>query len=412
MIDTAVVVCPGADRPEAGLLTIRVGGVPLLARALLTIQRAGIQRLAIVASPAQQAALRGQIEGDPRLCGRVRWLEPTETLLPHPAHSLVLAPTLVVDAAALRAWLLRAADGEAVISPDGAEVGPLAVPAAFLSPCIQAVLGGQAGLTRFLEKVRRQDRLARIPWDGARCQPVRSSGDVPAIEKAMLVALRSPEDGPIVDRFVNRAVSSRVTRWLIRSRITPNQITVASLATGLAGAWLLGAGGRPAALAGLVLFQLSVILDHVDGEVARLKFLSSRLGKWLDNVSDHVVDLSVIGMLAWHAAGAGPAARFAALGAAAGIGVTLAFLMVFRWSVSGRRPEVRETAPARFLAHALAILANRDGFCLALWLAVLLGRAEWFLWALALGANAYWVAWLLTYGLPPGDGGAIERPAG
>jgi phosphatidylglycerophosphate synthase len=216
----------------------------------------------------------------------------------------------------------------------------------------------------------------------------------------MLAALRSSEDGPIVDRFVNRTVSARLTRRLITSRVTPNQITCASLVIGLAGAWLLGSEGMLKSLWGLVLFQLSVILDHVDGEVARLKLLSSRLGKWLDNVSDHVVDLAVIGLLTWRVAGNGPAAHFVALGVVAAFGITLAFLVVFRWSVSGQRLEVRTTTPAHLLARALTVLANRDGFCLPLWVAILLGRPTWFLWALALGANAYWVAWLFIYGLP------------
>ena len=152
---------------------------------------------------------------------------------------------------------------------------------------------------------------------------------------------------------------------------------------------------------GLVLFQLSVILDHVDGEVARLKFLTSPLGKWLDNVSDHAVDLAVIGFLTWRVAGNGPGAHFLAIGGAAALGITIAFIVVFRWSVSGQHLVVRTTVPARLVARALAVLANRDGFCLALWFAILLDRPTWFLWALALGANAYWAAWLFIYGLPP-----------
>jgi hypothetical protein len=80
--------------------------------------------------------------------------------------------------------------------------------------------------------------------------------------------------------------------------------------------------------------------------------------------------------------------------------VTGAFLVVFWWSLSGQPQDVRCTAAARRVAPALSALANRDGFCLALWATLLLDRPTWFLWILALGANAYWMAWLLTYGLP------------
>lgn len=410
-IETAVVICPRPGLPEASALGVRVGGIPLLSRALLTAQRAGIQRLAVVASPAQQAALRGQVEADPRLRGRIRWLDPTEAPRPPAARSLVLPPSVLLDAAALAAWLVRAGGDRGATAPDGGWMGPLLVPAPLLPSCIEAALGGEAGLMRFLEQLQEVHRLERVPWDGARYGPVRSAGDVPAVERAMLAALRSPEDGPIVDRFVNRAAAGRLTRWLMPTPVTPNQITGASLATGLVGAWLLGTGGRLESLAGLALFQLSVILDHVDGEVARLKFLFSRLGKVLDNFSDHVVDLAVIGFLTWRVTGSGPANRFLTLGVAAALGVTLAFLVVFLWSVSGQPLEVRKTVPARLLARVLVALANRDGFCLALWITILPGRPDWFLWTLALGANAYWVAWLLVYGLPRRTRLTIERSA-
>lgn len=399
-IDTAVVVCPRAELPEASVLGVRVAGVPLLTRALLTAERAGIQQFAVVASGPQQTALRAQLDGDTRLRGRIRWLTPTEDPAPRSASSLVLPPSVILDAGALREWLMRVADGSAVTAPEGAGIGPLAVPAALLAPCIEAALGGQTGLRGFLEKLQGDRRLVRVPWEGVQQQPVRSAGEVPAIERAMVADLRTSDDGPIVDRFVNRTASALLTRWLIPSRLTPNQVTGASLAAGLVGAWLLSADGAWRSLWGLVFYQFSMILDHVDGEVARLKFLYSPLGKWLDNVSDHVVGLAVIASLTWRVAGNRAAGHFTVLGLAAAVGVTLAFMMVFCWSVSGRRLEARKTAPARFLASVLAILANRDGFCAALWVTVLLDRASWFLWALALGANAYWLAWLLMYGLP------------
>lgn len=399
-IDMAVVVCPRPERPEAGVLDVRVAGVPLLLRALLTAERAGVQRFTVVASGPQQGALRGQLDGEPRLRGRVQWLEPKADAGPPPDQSLVLSPWVVLNPGDLRRWLLRVTDGGSVATADDAGVGPLAVPAPFLSACIQAALLGQSGLKTFLKMLDGDGRLVRIPWEGMRPRPVRSPQELPAIERAMLAALRSPEDGPLVDRYVNRAVSGLLSRALVASPVTPNQVTLASLLTGLLGAWLLGIEGVVSTLGGLALFQLSVILDHVDGEVARLKILFSPLGKWLDNVSDHVVDLAVIARLAWRVADRGTAGPFAVLGLAAAVGVTGAFLVVFWWSVSGTPRAVRTTTLARILARVLAALANRDGFCLALWVALLLGRWTWFLWALALGANAYWLAWLFIYGVP------------
>lgn len=399
-IDTAVIVCPRADVPEAGLLGIRVAGVPLLTRALLTAQRAGIERFTIVASGPQQVGLKGMLDGEARLRGRVQWREPAERFGPPSGSCLVLLPFVVLDARGLSRWLARVAESGSAAAPDGPGVGPLVVPAALLAPCIQAALLGEAGWMGFAEKLRGDGRLIRIPWEGMPLQPLRSVDEVPVVERAMLATVRSVEDGPIVDRYVNRAVSWRLTRWLAKWCVTPNQVTAASLATGLIGAWLLGGEGRIGSLAGLFLYQLSVILDHADGELARVKFLQSPLGKWLDNIGDHVVDLAIIGCLCWRVASQETAGYFAAVGLAAAVGVTSAFLVVFAWSISKQRREVGRTLLARLLARVLAFLANRDAFTVALWATVIVDRPAWFLWALALGANLYWVAWIFIFGLP------------
>jgi phosphatidylglycerophosphate synthase len=264
----------------------------------------------------------------------------------------------------------------------------------------------------FAETLREDRRLVRIPWEGMQLQPLRSVDEVPAVERAMLATARSVEDGPIVDRYVNRAVSWRLTRWLAQWCVTPNQVTAASLATGLIGAWLLRGEGMIGSLGGLLLYQLSVILDHADGELARVKFLQSPLGKWLDNISDHLVDLAMIGCLCWRVASQETAGYFATLGLAAAVGVTSAFLVVFWWSISTGRREVGKTLAARLLSRLLALLANRDAFAVALWATILVDRPAWFLWALALGANLYWVAWLLTFGLPPRNRLATDQPGG
>ena len=403
MFETAIVVCPAAETPEASLLGVRVAGLPLVTRTLLTARQAGVERFVVVASGPQQAGLRPQIEGDDRLQGLVRWVDACGAP-PISADSLLLLPTVLLEAGALRRWLERAAGaGWLVAAEDGS--GPLIVPAAHLSACIAAARDGASGLAGYLARVGDGGGLVRISWDGAPQLPVRSDRDVPGVEGAMLAALGTPDDGPVLDRFVNRRVSGWLTRRLVRCRVSPNQVTGASLVTGLLGAWLLGGEGTLASLAGLLLFQLSVVLDHSDGELARLTFRFSRLGKWLDNFSDHAVGLAVIACMAWRVAAEGGAGRVALLGILAAVGVTGSFLVVFWWTVAREGRTARAGAGGR---RGLASMANRDGFCLALWATVLLGRPIWFLWALALGSNAYWMAWLLLRGLP----GRKEGPEG
>ncbi len=400
MIDTAVIVCPRPEQPEAALLAVPVGGVPLLTRTLLVAQQAGIREFLVVSSPLQQGNLAALLNGRVRLQGCVRWVGTLDRVASLPAQAVVLLPYVVLDPAALRRWLSEAGQGEGRVVAGEDGLGPVIVPASLLLSCIRSVLDEGGGLASFLGSLPGPRGVLRLPWDGEMPQALHKPIQVPSVETALLSRLRSPEDGPIVDRYVNRTLSGFLTRYLVKLPVTPNQITAASVGLGLVGAWILGREGLPATLLGLLLFQFSVVLDHVDGEVARLKLLFTRLGKWLDNVGDHAVSLAVIGSLAWRIAVREPVGQVVALGLAAANGVTGAFLIVFACSLLGKTPEPLGTLPARLVARALRLLAHRDGLCLVLWLTLLLGHPEWFLWALALGANLYWLAWLLVYGLP------------
>ncbi len=398
MIDTAVAVCPRDELPDAALLDLEVAGLSLVTRWLLTAQQAGFRTLVVVASPGRLAALRRATAVEPRLRGRVHWAEDASRLPGAPARCIVSVPAAVVHPGALRAWRTRASDVDGLATAEGVRGAPWAIPSALHPAFVAAARDGWAGVERFGGQARRSAPVHHIPWEGPAPEIVGSSADVPGVERRMLRALRTPEDGPIVDRFVNRALSEHISRRLVRWPVTPNQVTVASLLLGLLGAWMLRLDGAATSLLGLALFQCSVVLDHVDGEIARLKFQFSRLGKWLDNFSDHAVDLAVIAGIAWRVAAGGSGAGVLALLGAAVFGVSGSFLAVFFWSLHGGG-RARETPP-RPAAGTLVSMANRDGLCLALWAAILVGRPAWFLWVLAIGSNVFWVAWLAVCGAP------------
>lgn len=75
-----------------------------------------------------------------------------------------------------------------------------------------------------------------------------------------------------------------LVRPLAKTRVTPNQITVLSLAAGTAAALLFAGGGRTAADLGAACFMLAMLIDHADGELARLAGKTSRLGHHLDYI--------------------------------------------------------------------------------------------------------------------------------
>ncbi|MBX5477087.1 MAG: CDP-alcohol phosphatidyltransferase family protein [Clostridia bacterium] len=91
--------------------------------------------------------------------------------------------------------------------------------------------------------------------------------------------------------LVSRRVSHRISRWLVRrTRVTANQVTAAMVLVGTAGVALFA--GRPplAWLLGAALLHAWLILDAVDGEVARGRGATSAAGVYLDHVGHYLVN--------------------------------------------------------------------------------------------------------------------------
>ena len=119
----------------------------------------------------------------------------------------------------------------------------------------------------------------------------------------MILYMPKPTDGP-VSRYINRWVSGAITYLIVRSGapLTPNQVSVISFLMGILAAALYIAGNP---IAGGVMVQLASIVDGVDGELARVKGMSSRAGAFLDAILDRFVDIAVVSALTITAARAG-----------------------------------------------------------------------------------------------------------
>ena len=110
-----------------------------------------------------------------------------------------------------------------------------------------------------------------------------------AASRALLQTCRRAYDG-LGDRYVIRALSLRLSRAWCWLGVTPNQITWVNILVGLAACAFAASGTRFALVAAGALMFVQVVLDSCDGEVARLRYLSSKFGMWLDNTSDDLID--------------------------------------------------------------------------------------------------------------------------
>lgn len=98
--------------------------------------------------------------------------------------------------------------------------------------------------------------------------------------------LSKPADG-LISRYLNRRLSAPVVRALLKRNITPNQVTIA---ISLLSIPMLVAGMYGSIIIVGIILQLASVLDGVDGEIARTKYLTSKFGALLDTVLDYWID--------------------------------------------------------------------------------------------------------------------------
>jgi phosphatidylglycerophosphate synthase len=90
-----------------------------------------------------------------------------------------------------------------------------------------------------------------------------------------------------------RKVSPYATRLALRTRLTPNSVTWLMMVVGLLAAGVLSLPGLAAAAGALLLIQLQLLLDCVDGEMARWLDKRSPTGVYLDQLAHHLTETAL-----------------------------------------------------------------------------------------------------------------------
>ncbi|HMC23888.1 MAG TPA: CDP-alcohol phosphatidyltransferase family protein [Candidatus Udaeobacter sp.] len=102
--------------------------------------------------------------------------------------------------------------------------------------------------------------------------------------------MSKPQDG-FISRFLNRPISRRITRFLLKFPIHPNAWTISIFALPLIASVFLLRGNYISIVIGAAIFQAFSILDGCDGEIARARNLESKFGERLDYFCDFVASL-------------------------------------------------------------------------------------------------------------------------
>lgn len=224
-------------------------------------------------------------------------------------------------------------------------------------------------------------------------------GDAPKIERELVRTTGKATDG-LVSRTLNRPISQRLSRLLVQTAVTPDQISLGVLAVLVASIWTLTRGTPLGFVIGMLLFHLASVLDGCDGEIARAKFLESRRGAWLDTSVDLLGNFMLpmaIGLGLSRQAGLANELRSDYLmeGILTSVGIAIGVLGVARARPAGRADfnDFGATAVQRIgmprrltaLLQGAVDLARRDSYVLLFLLLAVLGRPEWILHFLAIG---------------------------
>jgi phosphatidylglycerophosphate synthase len=123
-------------------------------------------------------------------------------------------------------------------------------------------------------------------------------------------SIKSDESDELVNTFLQRPVAGVITYIAALLPISPNQVTLLSTLSGIAGGVALMVY-PPAFTAAALLLYLKDILDSVDGQLARATTQFSRRGRFYDSLGDFAVNLVVFAGICLALIGEGTPPAFA-----------------------------------------------------------------------------------------------------
>jgi phosphatidylglycerophosphate synthase len=263
------------------LANVRIAGLTAKERAVRVAKRVGADRVLVLDHAVDLVAWRAGRTG-PVLVIRANQLVHTPLVAPlvaaMPANDEIVAAVVPDDAAVqdltpgslAGAWIAAGRSVDAVLA---------------------AIVGGDTELTAFSMTMIKHGKIARAP--------IGTPAELRAAHELLYRILVKPQDNAIT-RYLYRPVSFPLTRLLVWTPITPNQISYVVAIMVAIGCWFTASLSTTNVLIGTVLLLAASYVDCCDGEVARVKLLSSRFGAWVDTIVDELSSVGYMAALGWH----------------------------------------------------------------------------------------------------------------
>ena len=256
-------------------------GITLAERGRRVAEKAGARRVVVVDSEAALAALPAwdRERGDAALL-------------------LIRAGDQLVHLPLVKPLLAGLSDRRIAVTPSGDYAGALWASSAHAREIIAALALSPDSAEQNL--VAGWQSAERIRHDDIAVHRATTREEQRGAERMLLQLLvKAVEDSP-VSRYVYRPLSRPLTRLLLHTSITPNQVSYFVGALGLAGCVLTALPSHAALVWGALLVFLSCVIDGCDGEIARMKLQFSPFGAWLDTVIDEITQVSYFFAIGYH----------------------------------------------------------------------------------------------------------------
>ena len=108
------------------------------------------------------------------------------------------------------------------------------------------------------------------------------------LDKEYEASLKSIETENYIDRWFYRPIGFRIAKMLRNTAITPNMVTIISIFIGVAAGPLFYYNNISYTLTGILCLIIANILDCVDGQLARLTSIKSKIGRILDGLAGDI----------------------------------------------------------------------------------------------------------------------------
>jgi len=453
MIRQAVIIISGAGPEPPSHLFGLVAGVPFLPRQVLGLKRLGITEILILTPPQWQASLARELAAYRQLTGTLQlgvlWPEPgplggeaggcilmmevqtlaasevfaelTAKLPPAGGVTLGLLPGPVPVSSDIGP---RQPGSRPTIQLQGDE-GPFRWPAAasgswqatglvlFSAAAWQewlawpkAAAGPSQGQTDSLLLTPTDDFLAakvgasRVrEWrlEPSQVTTVARDEDLEAATTWLIAQeVASPVGEGILERAWNRRAARYLLPWFLQWPLTPNQITLLSFLVGLLAVWGFAHGSYGASVGAALLLPVILVLDCLDGAVARLRFQESRLGAVLDLQGDSVLNLLLFWGMVIGCYRATGQLFFLGLGLPLSVGYVACWWLTQPSPQASSRNPGQPQPPLGFVDRLLNEAVSRDFFYIILVMA-LIRRLPWLVVALAVGTNIFALLYCWRY---------------